>query len=180
MQWFIKPQVPEAIMAKKTPQDRVGHKVPSPEEIKELRERLLSLLVFARSLGPSLTKEERKRVSKPRKGSEGHVGHALTLAQAHRLGSRNYSVDGIKSDLALFTVLENLVKEAYLVWSSLRDVYLEARSEYWDGFLHFHGALSHLAESDAEVAAEIAPLVEFMSIRSASPEEPQTGEDGLE
>jgi hypothetical protein len=168
-------------MAKKTPQDRVGHTIPTSTQSNDTRTMLKNLLILARSLGPSLTKEERKRVGKPRKGSEGHVKRILELAQTHKLSSRNYSPEGIKSDMELFTAIEDTVKDAYLVWTAFRDVYLQARSEYWEGFLHFYGALTHLAETDAEVAAEIAPIVEFVTPRTtAAPDETQSGEDGLE
>ena len=167
-------------MAKKTPQDRVGHKVPSQPEVDEIRVKLQSITQIARVLGPALTKDERRRVSRPRKGSEEATALALKLTRQHNLQSRHYSAEGMQNDQSLMKLLEPAVKEAYIAWLALRDVYLQARSEHWDAFLHFYGALSQLATIDAEVAAEIEPIVEMMSAKVTAEEEEPDAEEATE
>ena len=162
-------------MAKKTPQDRVGHKVPTPEEIKDLRDKLQGVTQLARALGPALTKDERRRLSRPRRGSEDATALVLKLSQRQQLASRSYSAEGMQNDQALMKLLEPAVKEAYVAWLALRDVFLQARSEYWDAFLHFYGALSHISSSDAEVSAELEPVVEIMKQKPSAEEEEDPG-----
>jgi hypothetical protein len=163
-------------MAKKTPQDRVGHKVPTPEEIKELREKLQGVTQLARTLGPALTKDERRRLSRPRRGSDDATTLVLKLARQQQITSRSYSAEGMQNDQTLMKLLEPAVKEAYVAWLALRDVFLQGRSEYWDAFLHFYGALSHISSSDAEVSAELEPVVELMKLKT-SPEEEEEDPD---
>jgi hypothetical protein len=167
-------------MARKTPQDLVGHKIPTEQEITEMRAKLKALREATAELGPPLPKADRKRVSRPRRGSEKHAASTLELADKHQLKSKNFTTEKIRKDAALYQAIEPVVRDAYLHWLHVRDVYLQARSEYWDGIMHFHGALSHLAESDPDLSNEIDAFAQFMSNKPSAGEEEEDGEEGLD
>jgi hypothetical protein len=164
-------------MAKKTPQNLVGHKVPTVQEVAPIRAKIAEVRDFARSLGPMTAKEERKGGNRFRKGGETMAELTLTLTEKYGLNHRNYTVSGIRADMALAKEIEVAVKEAYFAWLHLRDIYNQARTEAWDGVMNFHGALCQQAETDPELAAEVEPNVQFMARKPTPADEKEEEEN---
>lgn len=156
---------------KKTPQNKVGHRVPTAAEVEAERERLNALQAFAESLGPALNKAERTRITKPRRGSELTSETILSLASQHNLTSRLITVEAAQRDQALFQAIGLLTQQAFNVWKHLRDVYLQARGEHWEGVLSFYGVLDHMAQTDPQLSENLEPVVEFFSLDTSEKDE---------
>ncbi len=167
------------VKKKKTPQNRVGHHVPTPAEVQEMREKVASLQAFAATLGPSLSTEDRMQLVKPRREGEPIADRLFTLGRKYGVNTRLLSHEAAQKDRELYESIEELTKEALAAVQFVQDIYLAARSEYWGAALHYYGALSQMAETDSTVAKEIAPIVEFFTpSRDGDDQKPDTtGED---
>ena len=159
---------------KKTPQNKVGHYVPTAAEVEAERERIRQVTAFADHLGPALETADRKRLSRPRLGSEPTADIVLDLARKHGLTSRLLSVDAAENDLALYKSIAFLTKEAFVAWQRLRDVYAQARSEHWETVLYFYGVLDQMAQNDPKISQDLQPVVEFFAL---GPQEDTEGKD---
>lgn len=157
------------VKKKKTPQNRVGHYVPTPAEVQEMREKVASIRAFAATLGPALSTEERMQLLRPRREGEPIADRLFTLGRTYGVNTRLLSHEAAQKDRELYESIEELTKEAVAAVQSVQDIYLAARSEYWGAALHFYGALSQMAETDASVLHDLEPIVEFFT--------PSTGGD---
>jgi hypothetical protein len=87
------------------------------------------------------------------------------LATKYKLAIDGIPIQGMKDDLALSAMLRapraSLRAGQHLVGDTLG----QAESEAWEAFLAYYGALSGIAKHQAALAAELAPIVDFMSTR---------------
>ncbi len=148
---------------KKTPQNKVGHRVPTKAEVEAERKRVKDLKAFAASLGPTLNKEERRAITKPRKGAEVTCETVLGLAADRKLTSRLITIEAAQRDQALFASIVPLIRETYDAWSHLRDIYLQARAENWEAVLAFYGVLDAMAQNDPDLDGSLEPVVDFFA-----------------
>lgn len=152
------------VKKKKTPTDRVGHRVPTEKEVEHLLANIRDAKTFASALGPVLSPSERARVTRPRLGNEPTADLILRLAQEHNVSSRVWSIDGARRDEAVFKAIQAATQEAFVLWKTLRDIHMQARGEHWDATLFYYGALSQIAESDADLALSLEPATEFFAL----------------
>lgn len=169
--------------AKKTPKDRVGHTIPTPDDVANARAKIADVTAFARALGPQLSKAERASLSRPRKDGDTLASDLTDLARKHNISSRLLSPDAADADFALQNAIRDLTRETFAAWSALRDVYTQARSERWDAALFFYGALSNAAETDPQIFTDLAPVTKAFAIGprpAKSDAKANDNDDGLE
>ncbi len=167
------------VKKKKTPQNRVGHYVPTLAEVQEMREKVASLQAFADMLGPSLSSAERMQVLKPRLGGE-KIGDAVfELGSKYGVTSRLLSPEAAAKDRALYESLTKLVADVSVAQQAIQDIYLAARSEYWGATLHFYGALCQMAETDPRIAKELEPIIAFFALDPSDDKKSDTVDETL-
>lgn len=167
--------------AKKTPKNRVGHTIPTPDDVASARAKVADVTAFARALGPQLSKAERAALSRPRKDGDAIASDLTDLARKHKISSRLLSPDAADADFALQNAIRDLTRETYAAWCALRDVYAQARSERWDAALFFYGALSNAAETDPQIFTDLAPVTKAFAIGPRTTKKAANdNDDGLE
>jgi hypothetical protein len=147
----------------KTHQNRVGHYVPTPDEVADIHAKINDVIAFARKLGPQLSTTERKRINHPRKDGDTIATDLTHHARQFNISSRLLTPDGADADAAVQRSIRAITQDAFTAWSALRDVYIQARGERWDAALYFYGALAQAAKNDPEIFTAISPIIDFFA-----------------
>jgi hypothetical protein len=163
---------------KKTPQNRVGHYVPTPDEVADIQAKIKDVMALARKLGPQLSTNERRRVSHPRKDSEPIVTDLTRLAREYNITTRLISPDDADNDTTLQQSIRAITQDAFTAWSALRDVYIQARGESWDAALVFYGALAQAAQTDPQIFTALQPIIAFFATGSRADKQNPDDEEG--
>ena len=153
-------------MAKRTPQNRVGHKLLTAQQAEQMKSGAVSVKTSAQELGPTLSVKERKSLRTPRIGYENMAAIILHLAESEKLHSRYVSVEGIRADLELAAQITPIFHELALAFYNTWDVLRQARSESWEGVLHFYSVLTKMAAGDPQLKIALSGASEFMSTKT--------------
>lgn len=143
--------------------NKVGDNAPEHEKLSKLLGRLQAVVEELRAFGVTLDDYDRKRLLHPRTGSDAHVTRVLELARKYSVVIPATPLDGIANDVRLAAELPPFEAQLASAQRLILDTQAQAQSEYWEGFLAYYGALSAMARSIPELAAELQPVVDFMA-----------------
>jgi len=148
--------------------NKVGDNVPAQKKLAAIHEAMTKAIDQLRGFCITLTDEERKHLNHPRIGGEQRVEQIAALAQKYGVVIKNVPLDGMARDLALAKQIAPFVALFLEGLQLVTDTSLEARSEYWEAFLAYYGALGTASQHEPALAAEMKPIVEFMTTRPAT------------
>ncbi len=74
------------------------------------------------------------------------------------------------NDINLAQAMEPFEQAMELGQQLTSDTLLQADTEGWQAFLAYYGVLSAMASTDAELARELQPVVDFMKVGRRKPE----------
>jgi hypothetical protein len=144
-------------------ENKVGDKRMTAQKAASIQSQLQSILTALKPYGITLTTDARRRLLHGRRGAEAHVARVQELAARHKLSIKGIPLEGLQDDLDLskqFVVFEHDLRAALQL---VEDTGLQADAEAWEAFLAYYGVLSSMADRDPGLAAELAPVVEFMA-----------------
>lgn len=145
-------------------ENKVGHKLLSPQKRAQLIKQLQSVIDELKAYGITLTTDDRKRVLRPRRGAEQQIQRVHDLAVRHGVKLKDYPLDGMADDLELAKQFEPFEDEFQRGLTLAEDTGNQAGSEAWEAFLAYYGVLSSMADRMPDLAAELKPVIEFMAV----------------
>ena len=137
------------------------------EENRDIDQDLNQCETTLRQVGKVLSEEERRKLHRPRKGSEQFIQLILTAAKEMNLDLPAHPMADVESDLRLQFQMTQLVHRISSLNTLATDSYNIARSEVWGAFLDYYNVLSAMADRNPALADRIRPVTEFMSVRKA-------------
>lgn len=149
-------------------QNRVGHIIPSDQEIQQLVKDIESLGAKIQKFTLRLSAEQRQRTTKMRVSGERIVEMVGALATRHEVSLPRISVQDMKNDLTLAQRLAPLAQALEIVSRTIGDTILQAQSECWWATTAFYSALARLSDIDPQLEGELKPVVEFFAKRRRS------------
>jgi len=91
-------------------------------------------------------------------------GEYEVLRTEHGVSIKSVPIAGMANDLELVEQLQPIEDDLRGVLQLVEDTSLQAGSEAWEAYLAHYGMLASMADRDAELAAALAPVVEFMAV----------------
>lgn len=146
-------------------ENRVGHKVPSAAELQKVVDELEAIEKQLRGWCIDLAPGERSGGARFRQEGPAMAQLASTLSTRHGVVVKGASLDDLASDLAVLAAARQVHDRAARLTQLLADTATEAEREASETFHKYYSRLTNLAETDATLANEIAPLVEHMTSR---------------
>jgi len=143
--------------------NKVGDKQLSPQKAASLLKQLKDVIEQLRPYGITLTIDDRKRTLRPRRGAEPQMQRIHDLALKYGVTLKNIPLEGMANDLDLVKQFQPFEDELRTGLQFAEDTGTQAGSEAWEAFLAYYGVLSSMAERNADLAAELQTVVEFMS-----------------
>ena len=143
--------------------NKVGDKLLKHPKATELLTQLKAIVEQLKPFGVTLTVDDRKRTLRPRKGAEPHMQRVHDLALKHGVSLKNIPLEGMANDLALSKQFQPFEDELRTGLQLVEDTGTQAGSEAWEAFLAYYGVLSSMADRSADIAAELATVVDFMA-----------------
>lgn len=116
-----------------------------------------------RVIGTPLQTQERLEALKPRKGCEHYVSLTLNIARDNGISLPACHPTQIEIDQKLRDQLPAIIHRLDSLHQLASDTLLTAGSEYWNGFLSYYRVLNAMAQSDADLAVRMKPVVDFMA-----------------
>jgi len=157
-------------------ENRVGDNVPSAQKLKDLLKKLQEVIAEMQAFGVVLSAEERVSLVHPRKGAAPHMQRVYELAKKHGINVPDIPLDGMQNDLGLGQAIQPFADAFRLGLQLSEDTLAQASTEGWQAFLAYYGVLGSLSARHPEIAAGLAPVVEFMrTVRRKQPEKPPQG-----
>lgn len=144
-------------------ENKVGDNVPTPTDITQLLDQLKGIVLALKKFGIILSTPERKSLLHARIGAEPHIARIHDLAIKHKVDIAGIPLEGMKNDLALYTMLRPFQDEFNAGGVVADDTAGQAESEAWEAFLAYYGTLCGMAKHQADLASELAPVIEFMA-----------------
>jgi hypothetical protein len=144
-------------------ENKVGDKIPSPQEIKKLTEELEAIHKQLESWCIDLSPEERAGGPRFRTGGAQMAELLHKIAKNHGVSVKGADLDGMMADLRVLEAAGELAKAAGRISQRLADTGNEAEREAAEVFHKVYGRLSNMAETDATLANEIQPIVEHLA-----------------
>ena len=158
-------------------ENRVGDNVPPQAKLDLQVKSLTTLQGELTKFCITLTKDERRRVLRARKDSEGLIRRVHEIATKKGLTIPGIPLDGMLKDIDLSQRLEPFVTLLTLCLQLVEDTQAQADSEAWQAFLAYYSVLSTMASHDPEVVVAIAPVTTAMRHARKKPApEPSTPE----
>ncbi len=157
-------------------QNRVGHIIPSEQEIQRLVKDVQALAERIDKFTLLLSSAERRRTTKMRTSGEKIVDLVGGLATRNEVSLPRISVGEMKSDLTLAQRLAPLAQAIAGVSQKVQDTILQAQSECWWAATAYYTALTRLSDADPQLESDLKPAVEFFARprrRSEAPVDPQ-------
>lgn len=143
-------------------ENRVGDNAPAAARFQSLLKQLESVVEELQKFGVMLTKEERRATLRARRDSEPMQRLVYSLAQKKSLELEAFPLSGMLNDMNLVQSLEPFDSAMRVGKQLVADTLLQADTEGWQAFLAYYGVLSSMAQHDAELAAALKPVVNFM------------------
>jgi hypothetical protein len=85
------------------------------------------------------------------------------LAARRKVAIKGIPLAGLADDVALSKQFLTFEHELRAALQLVEETGLQADAEAWEAFLAYYGVLSSMADRDPGLAAELAPVVEFMA-----------------
>ncbi len=145
--------------------NKVGDNALTAQEVAELLTQARAITAKLKAHGIVLTTDDRKRLLRARRGANEHIQRVVDLATKHGVSLPNVPLAGIANDLQLEQQLQPIEEELRVALQVAEDAGAQASSESWEGFLAYYGVLSSMAQRMPDVAAGLASVVEFMSVK---------------
>lgn len=143
--------------------NRVGDKLPSDNELATIVADIASIKARIAKWGVHLSADERQGATKLRGGAEELAPRLVALAAKNKVEIRGIPLDGMSDDLALARSMRPVEQAIGELAQIAADTRLEASSEAAQAFFAYYSRLSQMAETDAELEAEMAPLTAVMA-----------------
>jgi hypothetical protein len=143
---------------------RIGHHTPSIHEIEHHQQEVHRLEKDLEKCTVDLTVEERRSALKFRPGGERIVALIAALARETGVDVPAAKIEDMQHGVALAERLAPLATAVAALLQRLEDTILEARSEAWSTVTIYYGVLQQLARTDARLATELEPIVEFFAV----------------
>jgi hypothetical protein len=144
--------------------NRVGAQVPDQAESEKLVKQVDGITKKVEAYAVHLNPEERQRALKMPGGGEEIARQISKLLRAHSVSLPGINPDDIESDLTLADRLRPLVPALETALRLVQDGILEAEAEAWYATTAGYTALVRLSGSDAKLAAELKPAMEFFGV----------------
>jgi len=144
-------------------ENRVGDNVPSADEMAALLQDMRSVVERIKKFGIILDSAERQRILHWRRGAEPHIQTVHDLAEKHGVKLPKIPLTGMLNDVALAKQMHPFVETMRAGLTLAEDTAGQAESEAWEAFLAYYGVLSGMASRDADIAAELSSVTEFMA-----------------
>ncbi len=151
-------------------ENRVGDNVPTPAKLAALLKQLQDVVTELKKFGVILTKDERRRLLRVRRDSEPMQRLIYAIAQKRSLKLEGFPLQGMLNDINLAQAMEPFEQAMELGQQLTTDTLLQADTEGWQAFLAYYGVLTAMASTDAELARELQPVVDFMKVGRRKPE----------
>lgn len=143
-------------------ENRVGDSVPPQAKLDLWLKSLTSVQGELVKFCITLTKDERRRMLRARKDSEGMIRRVYEIATKKGVSIPGIALDGMLSDVNLAERLEPFVTLLTLCLQLVEDTQAQADSESWQAFLAYYSVLSTMAVHDPEIAVAISPVTAAM------------------
>jgi hypothetical protein len=150
--------------------NRVGDNVPSAAKLAGLLKQLQDVIAQLQKFGVVLSKAERRRALRVRRDSEPMQRLVYALAEKRSVSLPGVPLAGMQNDMNLVQLMEPFDAAMRLGQQLTSDTLLQADTEGWQAFLAYYGVLSVMATHDAELAAALQPVVDFMKTGRRQPE----------
>ena len=143
------------------------HDVPNATDAAALLQEVKDVVAKLRVFGVTLAADKRKKLLHQRRGAEPHIELVINLAVKYGVTVPGLPIQSIRNDLSLIELLAPFAAE--LLAGSVLIEHTQARAEHeaWDGFLAYYSALQSFSARVPDVAVELSPVKEFMSVRRA-------------
>lgn len=151
-------------------ENRVGENVPPQAKLDTW---LKSLTVVQSELVKfciTLTTDERRRMLRSRKESEGLIRRVHEIATKKGLSIPGIGRDSMLSDVDLSLKLEPFISLLTLCLQLVEDTQAQADAEAWQAFLAYYSVLSTMSAHDPEIAVALSPVVTAMRHTRKKPE----------
>lgn len=157
-------------------ENKVGENIPSARDAAAVLENLKQVRTRLSAYCLTLSPEERKRLLRPRRGSEMQMRRVNDLAAKHEVKVPNVSSAQQANDLELASTMQPIADELRAIATMAEDTVGRAESEAWEAFLAQYAVLTSMATRMPELAAELQPVTNFMALgrrkREEDPKEP--------
>ena len=121
-----------------------------------------------------LTLADRKRMVRPRTGSDRITTLVLDIAAKYGFELSNMPSAGIRDAQAAAARTQSLHTEARALYQSVTDTVFSAQSAAWSGTTAYYSILSSIAERDESLRIALEPVTEFFARRSSAVREDQS------
>lgn len=152
--------------------NRVGDNVPAQAKLDLWFKSLTSIQGELVKFCVTLTKDERRRMLRARKDSEGMIRRVHEIAIKKGLSIPGIPLDGMLNDVNLVERLEPFVTLLTLCLQLVEDTQAQADTESWQAFLAYYAVLSTMAVHDPEIAVAISPVTAAMRHTRKKPDHP--------
>jgi hypothetical protein len=117
---------------------------------------------------PRFTSKEKKRTGKLRKGGQGMAKLIGTLARQYDLEPPALPANTIDEQLEVARVLGPLLIQLLALAKHVGDLTFSAESVAWQRALQLYALLQRRARADGSLAANLAPVADFLAYRHKS------------
>ncbi len=138
----------------------------------DIEKRTQALVTELRDFCVTLSKDERKRLLRGRRDAELMISRVHALATKMGVTVPGIPLSGMQNDVSLVAALVPFEAALSTAQGLVEDTMAQADSEAWQAFLAYYGVLASMAPRNAEIEAQLAPVVEFMRTPRKRPGEP--------
>jgi hypothetical protein len=147
----------------------VGNVVPTQDQEQQILTQTKALEGSIREWAVMLTPAQRASLLRPRGADDELIDLVAGLAADRGVTLPKMPLEALKSDLQVGRTAARVERQLEIVHQLVSDTRLAGYGEAWEAFLSYYGVLSSMAERDADLAKELAPVTAFMGRRRSRP-----------
>jgi hypothetical protein len=121
---------------------------------------------------PALTAQQRKRMSKLRKGGEKFIPQLAQMAQTWSVQIRTQPTAAMTSAMQTANDLQPLIQVLTGFLQEVQDTSFQAEGDSWSTASALYSVLKRMSRKDPKLSAQLAPAAEYFAFRRPDPKGP--------
>ena len=144
-------------------ENKVGDNLPTAAEIEKRIKLLDEMIVWLRKFCINLNDEERRGLTRGRRGIEPHLAQMADLAKKYGFNAPGATPDQLHNDLRLGQDLAALSQRLSTASELVQDTLDQGRSEANEAGYMYYGIAQSMKDRIPEIGAQIKDFAEFLS-----------------